>query len=80
MASRAAAHEPGSIADVGVPPSIFAPDPGVCGDDAADESFEDPDMVNGELRDAGVDFTNKVELGLGRDGAAQLTLAAPANK
>lgn len=66
MASMAAAHEPSispgsvSLAETLVPASIFAPDRGGCGDDAGDECFEDGDVLNGEPRDRGVDFTSKV--------------------
>ncbi|XP_029913514.1 GTP-binding protein 1 isoform X2 [Myripristis murdjan] len=68
MASMAAAHEPsispGSVplAETLVPASIFAPDRGGCGDDAGDECFEDGDVLNGEPRDRGVDFTSKLAL------------------
>lgn len=51
------------IPDALVPASIFAPDRGVCGDDAGPECFEDGELFNGEAGDHGIDFTNKV----GRD-------------
>lgn len=83
MASIAAAHEPGinpgsiPLADALVPASIFAPDRGEgCGDDTGDECFEDGDMMNGELEDRGVDFTNKVTPGPVCCSAAKLALAA----
>lgn len=69
MASIAAAPEPGlspgsvQLADALVPASIFAPERGGCGDDAADECFDEADMLNGEAEDRGVDFTSKVKLG-----------------
>lgn len=82
MASIQGGHEaaisPSSIplADALVPASIFAPDRGGCGEDADDEYFEDGDAVNGEPEDRGVDFSNKVTLGLVCFGTAKLLLAA----
>lgn len=81
MASIQGGHEaaisPGSIplADALVPASIFAPDRGGCGDDADDECFEDGDAFNGEPEDRGVDFSNKVTLGLVCFGSAELPFA-----
>ncbi|KAM8844236.1 GTP-binding protein 1 isoform 3-T3 [Spinachia spinachia] len=68
MASTAASPEPGlspgsmALADALVPASIFAPDRGGCGDDTGDESYDDGDLINGELEHRGVDFTNKLAL------------------
>lgn len=82
MASIQGGHEatispPGSIplADALVPASIFAPDRGGCGEDADDECFEDGDAFNGEPEDRGVDFSNKVTLGLVCFGTPVLPLA-----
>lgn len=81
MASIQGGHEaaisPGSIplADALVPASIFAPDRGGCGEDAEDECFEDGDQFNGETEDRGVDFSNKVTLGLVCFGTSELRLA-----
>lgn len=86
MASIQGGHEaaisPGSIplADALVPASIFAPDRGVCGEDAEDECFEDGDQFNGETEDRGVDFSNKVTLGPVCFGTSELLLLAGMNE
>lgn len=77
MASIQGGHEAAisPLADALVPASIFAPDRGVCGEDAEDECYEDGDQFNGETEDRGVDFSNKVRLGPACFGTSELLLA-----